>query len=925
MKHFRFIEDNFKNRLRLGVFAFLILSIFNICFTYNTNNPRATHKSLGAGDSGEDLIGYGGDCLVRDDSCQLTVINFTDINVARDEFVSVEMQGSNCDDQRINFSLYQGQNIIHSFEQNFGDFLYPLLMHVDETDFSTASSEFYFEVAPTNNICDSKLSNTITVRNEESNHVKIQFPVYSVRGMDVYHLDGSKTSYDDSEIDDIISFMDDNLDLSLHGKLYDDSDQKYLLKDYSDKPSIIYRSARTFPDYYELGYTSHLFYNETLERSTHEDWFVHSDGLESHFNTRLVRSCTAGVAYRMLEDSVSDWGDFFSSWTQYYMKEDSLWDGVFYDNSGGVISLHREHGYHVIDESAFVGSDGISISLDNELYLANDCEIITIVTESDPETVLEYSSAEDNTITLTNSLPQNTDVLVTYYGIGTVPQNNYDTQSSKIEYMLSQTREQLGSRLMVYNGAIPDWADAQAEFHNYVDGAMHEGVFHAPWYGMDRVLDKDDWLEHLENMKLIVDRGSMFLDQSGIDTVNYGGATEEQVQQMAMYTFSSFLLAKNERSYFHFNVRPGSFQKFKYFDYWDTDIGDDLGDYYIYGNFDGAEVFARDFENVLVLVNPDETSATINLEDDYQELNGEIISQLTMPAKTGAILLRYVESPEPLPVSCSDNIKNGNETGIDCGGSCASCDDGNGEVVTPPPSRVCGNHIVESGEQCDDGNIINDDGCSYLCQTEEGQQATYTSTILDILKPQGVLVKTGNDPRVHYVNEDNERYYIPNLATFHSWFDNFESLQVIDSLTLNNNYPYQGRLTVRPGNLVKFDESNKVYVIEPEKTLRWVTTGDIFQEFGYNFNKIIHLPAEDFDYYSLGETLSSSDNHPTGQILKHGDYPQVFYIDDGTEYWIKDETTFLSLGLKWQDIITIPVRYWYNRVMDGLSFRLKDW
>lgn len=31
---------------------------------------------------------------------------------------------------------------------------------------------------------------------------------------------------------------------------------------------------------------------------------------------------------------------------------------------------------------------------------------------------------------------------------------------------------------------------------------------------------------------------------------------------------------------------------------------------------------------------------------------------------------------------------------------------------------VCGNHIVESGETCDDGNTANGDGCSSACQTE---------------------------------------------------------------------------------------------------------------------------------------------------------------------------------------------------------------
>ena len=31
---------------------------------------------------------------------------------------------------------------------------------------------------------------------------------------------------------------------------------------------------------------------------------------------------------------------------------------------------------------------------------------------------------------------------------------------------------------------------------------------------------------------------------------------------------------------------------------------------------------------------------------------------------------------------------------------------------------VCGNGIVQTGEQCDDGNLINGDGCSSVCMIE---------------------------------------------------------------------------------------------------------------------------------------------------------------------------------------------------------------
>jgi cysteine-rich repeat protein len=42
----------------------------------------------------------------------------------------------------------------------------------------------------------------------------------------------------------------------------------------------------------------------------------------------------------------------------------------------------------------------------------------------------------------------------------------------------------------------------------------------------------------------------------------------------------------------------------------------------------------------------------------------------------------------------------------------------------PPPS-TCGNGVVESGEQCDDGNLIAGDGCNQRCQTERHLQASW--------------------------------------------------------------------------------------------------------------------------------------------------------------------------------------------------------
>ena len=79
---------------------------------------------------------------------------------------------------------------------------------------------------------------------------------------------------------------------------------------------------------------------------------------------------------------------------------------------------------------------------------------------------------------------------------------------------------------------------------------------------------------------------------------------------------------------------------------------------------------------------------------------------------------------------CGDGILDTNE----------ECDDGNTvngdgcssickkETSTMPPvtTPVCGNGIVETGEGCDDGNTSNGDGCSSTCQAETSQPVQTT-------------------------------------------------------------------------------------------------------------------------------------------------------------------------------------------------------
>lgn len=69
--------------------------------------------------------------------------------------------------------------------------------------------------------------------------------------------------------------------------------------------------------------------------------------------------------------------------------------------------------------------------------------------------------------------------------------------------------------------------------------------------------------------------------------------------------------------------------------------------------------------------------------------------------------------------SCSDVVTD-SDGGVDSGtdGDADVDADSDTDADSDPPEPVCGNSKVEAGEECDDGNVVNNDGCSSTCSSE---------------------------------------------------------------------------------------------------------------------------------------------------------------------------------------------------------------
>jgi len=55
---------------------------------------------------------------------------------------------------------------------------------------------------------------------------------------------------------------------------------------------------------------------------------------------------------------------------------------------------------------------------------------------------------------------------------------------------------------------------------------------------------------------------------------------------------------------------------------------------------------------------------------------------------------------------------------------------------------LCGNGVLNSGEECDDSNILNGDGCSDTCQEETGYLCLGAPSVCTPVCGDGLIIGT---------------------------------------------------------------------------------------------------------------------------------------------------------------------------------------
>ena len=214
--------------------------------------------------------------------------------------------------------------------------------------------------------------------------------------------------------------------------------------------------------------------------------------------------------------------------------------------------------------------------------------------------------------------------------------------------LVNKVKETIGDRLVIGNGIFSGKRFFGGRHQYYaallmnskIDGITSEAWISsrgsADWYSEDDWLDGINFAAWLENNFL--PDGKMFLPicenalSGDGDVVLPPDVTQEQY---VTYCFSSLLLAAKTNGAHYLNL--GFYMPKDYAQgLFNIDLGNPLGEYYM---IPGTHVYARDYSKVKVLVNPTYEPYSVNLDGDYETLDGKpVTSTITVEPHTGTIL-----------------------------------------------------------------------------------------------------------------------------------------------------------------------------------------------------------------------------------------------------------------------------------------------
>jgi hypothetical protein len=182
-----------------------------------------------------------------------------------------------------------------------------------------------------------------------------------------------------------------------------------------------------------------------------------------------------------------------------------------------------------------------------------------------------------------------------------------------------------------YYGRLPAGGEFIGTRHlvDSIQGGVFEGCFRSAMEPIDAWPTEEDWVEQVNAIADVDARGkwSLCLVKTWTDS------TAAERQQWHDYALASVLLGGGVNSQFHFSGEPGE-PTTTLWPNSQAPLGKSAG-----SRFERGGAYLRRFANGIVVVNPGESTVTVDLGGTYRTLAGDEVDSVRMRAHTGVVLV----------------------------------------------------------------------------------------------------------------------------------------------------------------------------------------------------------------------------------------------------------------------------------------------
>ena len=177
----------------------------------------------------------------------------------------------------------------------------------------------------------------------------------------------------------------------------------------------------------------------------------------------------------------------------------------------------------------------------------------------------------------------------------------------------------------------------------------------------------------------------------------------------------------------------------------------------------------------------------------------------------------------------------------------------------------------------------------------------------DCSNSAGMLIAKRNtkDAAVYFIGSDCKKYVFPDPKTYYTWYENFNSVIKVDVAELDF-YKDGGVVPYRSGvKLVKHPDTNNVYAVEPNGTLRLVPSPEIARAlYGDKWKSLVQdvITGYFFSSYTIGEPLTAN-SLPTGTLVKEKNSDTIYYVENGKKKPFNSNYNFDRHYFKYKNVL----------------------